>query len=50
MINNLNLIKQFLFDILDQVVFLYFSGGIFSAVFAVYLVRKVSRLFDYIVH
>lgn len=50
MIDNLNLILNFLWNTLDQVVLLYFGGGIFTFVFAVYVVRKVSRLFDYIVH
>lgn len=42
----LGLIKDFLFTTLDQVIVLYFSGGIFSAVFAIYIVRKVSTLID----
>lgn len=49
MIDNLNLILSFLWSTLDQVVLLYFSGGILTFAFAIYIVRKVSRLFDYIV-
>lgn len=49
MIDKLNLILSFLWNTLDQVVLLYFGGGILTFSFAIYIVRKVSRLFDYIV-
>jgi hypothetical protein len=39
-------LKDFLFATLDHIVLLYFSGGILSAVFAIYIVRKVSKLID----
>lgn len=43
---DLTLIKDFLFTTLDHIVLLYFSGGILSAVFAIYIIRKVSKLVD----
>lgn len=46
MINDLNLIKDFLFTILDHVILLYFSGGILSIVFCIFIVRKISILID----
>lgn len=46
MIQDLELIKDFLFSILDRIVVLYFSGGLFSVVFAIYIVRKISTLID----
>lgn len=49
MFDQLYMILEFLWDILDQVVLLYFAGGILSVAFAVWGVRKVSRLFDIIV-
>lgn len=49
MYNDLTQILEFLWDTLDQVVLLYFGGGILTVAFAVWVVRKVSRLFDIIV-
>lgn len=46
MIQDLELIKDFLFSILDRIVVLYFSGGLFSVAFAIYIVRKISTLID----
>lgn len=46
MINDLNLLKDFLFTIFDHMILLYFSGGILSMVFAIYIIRKVSTLID----
>lgn len=39
-------VKDFLFTTLDQIIVLYFSSGILSAVFAIYIIRKVSTLID----
>ena len=44
MLNNLNLIMQFLFDIWDSFVPLYFAGGLFGISFSLWVVRKISRL------
>lgn len=46
MINDLVLLKDFLFSVFDRVIVLYFSGGILSCVFAIYIIRKVSNLID----
>lgn len=46
MFQDLALIKDFLFSILDHIVLLYFSGGLLSCVFAIYIVRKISTLID----
>lgn len=46
MISDLNLIKDFLFSLFDRFIVLYFSGGILSVVFAIYIVRKISILID----
>lgn len=44
MFNDLNTITQFLFDTLDKVLPLYFAGGLFSIPFALWIVRKLSKL------
>lgn len=44
--NDLTSILDFLFSIMDRFIVLYFSGGILSAVFCIYIVRKVSNLID----
>lgn len=44
--NDLTSILDFLFSIMDRFIVLYFGGGILSAVFAIYIVRKVSTLID----
>lgn len=49
-ISDINQLLRFTWDCLDHVIFLYFSGGILSLAFAVYIVRKVSKLFNYIIH
>ena len=46
MINDLTLIRDFLFTIWDQLILLYFGGGILSFAFGIYLIRKVSTLID----
>lgn len=49
MYDQLTDILGFLWSILDQVVLLYFAGGILSIVFATWIVKKVARLFEIIV-
>lgn len=44
--DDLVLIKDFVFSCMDRIIVLYFSGGILSAAFAIYIVRKVSTLID----
>ena len=44
--SELSQVKDFLFSIMDRIIVLYFSGGILSAAFAIYIVRKVSTLID----
>ena len=44
--DDLLLIKDFLFTTMDRVIVLYFSGGILTFAFAIYIVRKVSTLID----
>lgn len=46
MINDLTALQDFLFTIFDHIVVLYFSGGILSFVFAIYIIRKLSTLID----
>ena len=45
-LDNLNAIVGFLFNTLTSVFNLYLAGGILSGVLAVWLLKKVSRLFD----
>lgn len=49
MYDQLTAILNFLWDTLDQVILLYFGGGILTVVFAVWVVKKVARLFEIIV-
>jgi len=43
-------ILDFLWDTLDQVVVLYFTAGsILSIVFAIWIIKKVARLFEIII-
>lgn len=42
-------VLDFLWTCCNQIVLAYFAGGILSIVFATYIVKKVSRLFDIIV-
>lgn len=44
MFNDLNLILQSVFDTMSQVLVLYFAGGLFSASFSIYIVRKIARI------
>ena len=46
MLDDLNAIVGFLFDALTSVFNLYLAGGVLSGVMAIWLFRKVSRLFD----
>lgn len=43
-------IHQFLLTIWNSIIFQYLSGGLLSYVFGIWILKKVSRLFDYIVH
>ena len=45
-LDDLNAIVGFLFNTLTSVFNLYLAGGILSGVLAVWLLKKVSRLFD----
>ena len=46
MLNDLNSIVGFVFSTFSDFFALYIGGGILSGVFALWLLRKVSRLFD----
>ena len=46
MLNDLNSIVGFVFSTFSDFFALYIGGGILSGVFALWLRRKVSRLFD----
>lgn len=46
MLDALNQIVGFVMSIFSGVFSLYIGGGILSGVFALWLLRKVSRLFD----
>lgn len=41
---SLQLVLDFLFTCWDQIIVLYFAGGILSAVFVVFILRKISKL------
>ena len=46
MLENLNSIVGFVFSTFSDFFALYIGGGILSGVFALWLLRKVARLFD----
>lgn len=46
MLDDLNSIAGFIFDVLNSVFGLYLAGGVLSGVLAIWLLRRVSRLFD----
>mgnify|MGYP006920141789 FL=1 len=46
MLNDLNSIVGFVFSTFSDFFALYIGGGILTGVFALWLLRKVSRLFD----
>ena len=46
MLDNLNSIVGFIFSTFSGVFGLYIGGGILTGVFVLWLLRKVSRLFD----
>jgi hypothetical protein len=45
-LNDLNSIVGFVFSTFSDFFALYIGGGILTGVFALWLLRKVSRLFD----
>lgn len=46
MLNDLNSVVGFVFSTFSDFFALYIGGGILSGVFALWLLRKVARLFD----
>lgn len=46
MLNDLNAIVGFVFSTFSDFFGLYIGGGILTGIFALWLLRKVSRLFD----
>lgn len=48
MLDSLKQIVGFVFSTCSDVFALYIGGGVLSGVFAVWLLRKVSKLFDYL--
>ena len=46
MLDNLNAIVGFVFSTFSGIFGLYIGGGILSGVFALWLLRKIARLFD----
>lgn len=48
MITDLNSLVQFAFDCLNGLITAYFVNGILTIFFALYVVRKISRLLDHI--
>lgn len=46
MLDDLNAIVGFIFNMLNSVFALYLAGGVLSGVLAIWLLRRVSRLFD----
>jgi hypothetical protein len=45
-LDDLNAIVGFIFNTLNSVFGLYLAGGVLSGVLAIWLLRRVSRLFD----
>lgn len=48
MINDLNQVVQFLFSTMDSLVTVIMVNGILTIGFAVWVVKKISRLLDHI--
>lgn len=48
MLDSLNQVVGFVFSTCSGVFALYIGGGVLSGVFVIWLLRKVSRLFDYL--
>lgn len=48
MLDSLNRVVGFVFSTCSDVFALYIGGGVLSGVFVIWLLRKVSRLFDYL--
>lgn len=48
MITDLNLLVSYAFQWLSLITTMYFSGGILSVCFAIFVIKKVSRLLDII--
>lgn len=46
MLDNLNSVVGFVFSTFSGFFGLYIGGGILSGVFALWLIRKIARLFD----
>lgn len=46
MLDNLNQIVGFVFSTCSDVLALYLGGGILTGVLAIWLLRKVAKLFD----
>lgn len=46
MLDDLNSIVGFIYDTLNSIFGLYLAGGVLTGVLAIWLLRKVSRLFD----
>lgn len=46
MLDALNQIVGFLFQTFDSVIGLYLAGGVLTGAFALWLLRRVVRLFD----
>ena len=46
MLDDLNSLVGFVFSTVSSIFGLYIGGGILSGVFALWLLRKVARLFD----
>ena len=46
MLDDLNSLVGFVFSTFSGIFVLYIGGGILSGVFALWLLRKVARLFD----
>lgn len=48
MLDSLNQVVGFVFSTFSDFFALYIGGGVLSGVFAIWLLRKVSKLFDYL--
>lgn len=46
MLDDLNSIVGFIYNTLNSIFGLYLAGGVLTGVLAIWLLRKVSRLFD----
>lgn len=48
MIEQYRLMLEWVFSFFDKIIVMYFAGGIFSIAFGIYILRKISKIFDHL--